>query len=374
MKTASHRILPSEITPESRLFRPPPAAGRGPRRRCGTAARRSAARAAAAPPATGRDQRRRAIRPCRSPTRRTPTRTSPPTTTTTSSAPARTSRPCMSRNFKPTPWSVTIDGEAEVKGKFTLEDILKPHAHGRARLPAALRRGLVHGHSVGRLSAGRSAASASSPLRRRSSWNSPRCWIAKRMPGQRRPAVLRWPYVEGLRMDEAMHPLTFMAMGLYGQMLPNQNGAPLRLVAPWKYGFKNIKAIVRIRFTEKQPVNSWQDRRLPRIRLLRQRESGGGSSALEPGHRAPHRQQLAARRARRHPALQWLRRAGGLAVRGHGSAAPVLNRERAPAAQFRWIYKPLVFAACAVPAVLMTAGASWSGKLSHGRWTWARTR
>ncbi len=63
-------------------------------------------------------------------------------------------------------------------------------------------------------------------------------------------ACCDWPYVEGLRMDEAMHPLTFMAVGLYGQVLPNQNGAPLRLVVPWKYGFKNIKSIVRIRFTE----------------------------------------------------------------------------------------------------------------------------
>jgi sulfoxide reductase catalytic subunit YedY len=79
----------------------------------------------------------------------------------------------------------------------------------------------------------------------------------KQMPGQRYP-VLDWPYVEGLRMDEAMHPLTFIAVGVYGQMLPNQNGAPLRLVVPWKYGFKGIKSIVRIRFTELQPKNSWQ--------------------------------------------------------------------------------------------------------------------
>ena len=79
----------------------------------------------------------------------------------------------------------------------------------------------------------------------------------KQMPGQRYP-VLDWPYVEGLRMDEAMHPLTFIAVGVYGQMLPNQCGAPLRLVVPWKYGFKGIKSIVRIRFTELQPKNSWQ--------------------------------------------------------------------------------------------------------------------
>jgi sulfoxide reductase catalytic subunit YedY len=78
----------------------------------------------------------------------------------------------------------------------------------------------------------------------------------KRMPGQRR-AVLDWPYVEGLRMDEAMHPLTILVLGLYGEILPAQNGAPLRLVVPWKYGFKSIKSIVRIRFVEQQPGTSW---------------------------------------------------------------------------------------------------------------------
>jgi sulfoxide reductase catalytic subunit YedY len=78
----------------------------------------------------------------------------------------------------------------------------------------------------------------------------------RQMPGQR-SAVLDWPYVEGLRMDEAMHPLTILAVGLYGERLPNQNGAPLRLVVPWKYGFKSIKSIVRIRFTETQPLNTW---------------------------------------------------------------------------------------------------------------------
>ena len=79
----------------------------------------------------------------------------------------------------------------------------------------------------------------------------------EQMPGQKRP-VLPWPYLEGLRMDEAMHPLTILAVGLYGKELPNQNGAPLRLVVPWKYGFKSIKSIVRIRLTEEQPRNTWQ--------------------------------------------------------------------------------------------------------------------
>jgi sulfoxide reductase catalytic subunit YedY len=78
----------------------------------------------------------------------------------------------------------------------------------------------------------------------------------KQMPGQRR-SVIDWPYREGLRMDEAMHPLTILATGLYGEVLPGQNGAPLRLVVPWKYGFKSIKSIVAIRFTETQPPASW---------------------------------------------------------------------------------------------------------------------
>ena len=80
----------------------------------------------------------------------------------------------------------------------------------------------------------------------------------KRMPGQRR-AVLDWPYVEGLRMDEAMHPLTILSVGLYGAVLPAQNGAPVRLVVPWKYGFKSIKSIVKIRFVEKQPQTTWNN-------------------------------------------------------------------------------------------------------------------
>jgi len=78
----------------------------------------------------------------------------------------------------------------------------------------------------------------------------------RQMPGQR-SRVLDWPYVEGLRLDEAMHPLTLLAVGLYGEVLPNQNGAPIRLVVPWKYGFKSAKSIVKIRFVEKPPLTAW---------------------------------------------------------------------------------------------------------------------
>jgi len=80
----------------------------------------------------------------------------------------------------------------------------------------------------------------------------------KQMPGQRRD-VLNWPYKEGLRLDEAMHPLAILAVGLYGQVLPNQDGAPVRLVVPWKYGFKSIKSLVRIRLVENQPRTAWSD-------------------------------------------------------------------------------------------------------------------
>ena len=78
----------------------------------------------------------------------------------------------------------------------------------------------------------------------------------QQMPGQR-TNVLDWPYTEGLRLDEAMHPLTLLVTGIYGRVLPNQNGAPLRLVVPWKYGFKGIKSIVKMRFTDRQPATAW---------------------------------------------------------------------------------------------------------------------
>jgi sulfoxide reductase catalytic subunit YedY len=160
------------------------------------------------------------------------------------------------RGFKPTAWSVTVDGEAEVKGKFTLEDILKPHAPEERvyRLRCVEAWSMVipwAGFPLADLLA-RFKPTSRAKFVEFTTLEDPR-----QMPGQRYP-VLEWPYVEGLRIDEAMHPLAFIATGLYGHVLPGQNGAPLRLVVPWKYGFKNIKSIVRIRFTEKQPVNSWQ--------------------------------------------------------------------------------------------------------------------
>lgn len=153
------------------------------------------------------------------------------------------------------PWSLTVSGEAEVKGKFALEDILKPHALEER----IYRLRCVEAWSMVIPWVGFPLAD----LIKRFKPTSKAKYVAfktlfdpKQMPGQRR-AVLQWPYVEGLRMDEAMHPLTLMAVGLYGKTMPNQNGAPLRLITPWKYGFKGIKSIVEIRFTERQPPTSW---------------------------------------------------------------------------------------------------------------------
>ncbi len=157
--------------------------------------------------------------------------------------------------FRPRPWSVAIAGEAEVKGTFTLEDILKPHPLEER----VYRLRCVEAWSMVIPWVGFPLAD----LLKRFRPTSRAKYVAfttvlrpDEMPGQRFP-VLDWPYVEGLRIDEAMHPLTILAVGLYGEVLPNQNGAPLRLVVPWKYGFKSIKSIVEIRFTEKPPPTSW---------------------------------------------------------------------------------------------------------------------
>jgi methionine sulfoxide reductase catalytic subunit len=161
----------------------------------------------------------------------------------------------QSSRFRPVPWTVTVSGEAEATGQFSLEDILKPHALEERiyRLRCVEAWSMV-------------IPWVGFPLRdlvRRFRPTSRAKFVAFKtvlrpaeMPGQRYP-VLDWPYVEGLRMDEAMHPLAILAVGLYGRALPNANGAPLRLVAPWKYGFKSIKSIVEIRFSERQPPTSW---------------------------------------------------------------------------------------------------------------------
>jgi sulfoxide reductase catalytic subunit YedY len=158
--------------------------------------------------------------------------------------------------LKTKPWTIKVDGLVAKPADYQLEDLIKPHA---------LEERIYRMRCVERWSmvipwVGFPLASLLKLIEPRSTAKFVEFTTLldpQQMPGQRR-SVLEWPYVEGLRLDEAMHPLTILAVGLYGEYLPNQNGAPIRLVVPWKYGFKSIKSIVRIRLTDRQPMNSWQ--------------------------------------------------------------------------------------------------------------------
>jgi sulfoxide reductase catalytic subunit YedY len=153
------------------------------------------------------------------------------------------------------PWSLTIAGEAAVTGTFTIEDILKPHPLEER----IYRHRCVEAWSMVIPWVGFPLADLLArfkPTSRARFVEFTTLLDPKQMPGQRR-SVLDWPYVEALRIDEAMNPLALMVVGVYGRELPNQNGAPLRVHLPWKYGFKSAKSIVKIRFSERQPANTW---------------------------------------------------------------------------------------------------------------------
>jgi len=153
------------------------------------------------------------------------------------------------------PWSVVIDGEVTKPGRIPLEELLRPYPLEERiyRLRCVEAWSMVIpwiGIPLG-------------PVLQRFEPTSKARFVAfetlydpEQLPGQKRN-VLKWPYREGLRIDEAMNPLSLLAVGLYGETLPGQNGAPLRLVVPWKYGFKSIKSIVRIRLQEEEPMTSW---------------------------------------------------------------------------------------------------------------------
>jgi sulfoxide reductase catalytic subunit YedY len=159
------------------------------------------------------------------------------------------------KDFVPRPWTVKVDGECARRGDFALEDFLKP-----SRVEDRIyRMRCVEGWSMVIPWRGIPLADVirrAQPTSKAKFVEFTTLMDARRMPFQRFP-ILDWPYVEGLRMDEAMHPLTMLATGVYGRDLPNQNGAPVRLVVPWKYGFKGIKSIVRIRFVEEMPRSAW---------------------------------------------------------------------------------------------------------------------
>jgi len=160
------------------------------------------------------------------------------------------------QEFVTRPWTVKISGECDKPGNYHFEDIVSPHALEdriyRHRCVEAWSMVVPWvGIPLGDLLKRFEPNSDAKYLRFKTLYD------PKQMPGQRR-SVLKWPYVEALTIAEAMHPLTLMVVGVYGKSLPNQNGAPLRLVVPWKYGFKGIKSIVEIEFTRRQPRNSWR--------------------------------------------------------------------------------------------------------------------
>ena len=161
-----------------------------------------------------------------------------------------------SGDFRPRPWTVSIGGHVNKPGEYALDDLLAPHTIEdrvyRLRCVEAWSmvipwRGFPLRDLINRVEPTGNANFVEFKTIVRPA----------EMMGQR-AAILPWPYVEGLRMDEAMHPLTLLATGVYGMDLPNQNGAPLRLIIPWKYGFKGVKSIVSINFVEEMPRNTWQ--------------------------------------------------------------------------------------------------------------------
>jgi sulfoxide reductase catalytic subunit YedY len=162
----------------------------------------------------------------------------------------------LARNFKTDGWTVEVGGECAKKGKYSIDDILK----GETIEERVYRHRCVEAWSMVIPWDGIPLANfikRCQPTSKAKFVKFTTDLDRAQMPGVRSD-VLDWPYVEGLRMDEAMHPLSFLVVGLYGEALPNQDGAPIRLAVPWKYGFKHAKSLAKIEFVEKQPLNTWQ--------------------------------------------------------------------------------------------------------------------
>jgi methionine sulfoxide reductase catalytic subunit len=163
----------------------------------------------------------------------------------------------LAKNFRTRPWTVTIDGLVPKKQVLDVDAVLKM-ATPEERI---YRHRCVEGWSIVVPWVGFSLSELikrAQPLGKAKFVELTTIYDLTQMPGQR-DHVLQWPYTEGLRMDEAMHPLALLCFGMYGEVLPNQDGAPLRVVVPWKYGFKSAKALVRIKFVEHQPATAWNE-------------------------------------------------------------------------------------------------------------------
>ena len=161
------------------------------------------------------------------------------------------------RNFKTTPWTLEVEGHVAKPAKYQLEDFIKPFALEER----IYRMRCVEAWSMVIPWVGvplKDVIDRVQPTGKAQYVEFVTLHDVARMPMQRRDDVLDWPYLEGLRLDEAKHPLALLAVGIYDEVLPPQNGAPIRLVVPWKYGFKGGKSIVKMRFVERQPRNTWQ--------------------------------------------------------------------------------------------------------------------
>ena len=258
-----------------------------------------------------------------------------------------------SKGFKPRPWKIQVDGLVNKPGSYDIDEFMKPYALEeriyRMRCVEAWSFvipwvGIPLAEVIKRVE----------PTAKRSSSSSPRCTTSGRFPMQRNPDVLDWPYIEGLRLDEAKHPLTMLAVGLYGEVLPAQNGAPIRLVVPWKYGFKGAKSIVQDSLRGQAAAQHLAEDAAQRIRVLRQREStasitragarraSGGSRASSPNH--PHGDvQRLRRTGRRACTRAWICARIFEADRSR-SDSPVSPRRLTPAAALAYGFYRLTYA------------------------------
>ena len=221
--------------------------------------------------------------------------------------------------LRPRPWKVEIAGEVKKTGTYDFDDLIRPFA----KVDRVYRHRCVEAWSMVIPWNGfqlKDLIASLEPTTRAKYVEFTTLLDPQQMPGQR-SGILPWPYVEGLRMDEAMHPLTLIATGIYGKSLLNQNGAPLRLVVPWKYGFKGGKSIVKIRFTEQQPRNTWN---------IAAPNEYGFYANVNPRVDHPRWSQAKERRVGRvlppgDADVQWLCGPGGEPVCGDGSAGELLE-------------------------------------------------
>ncbi len=235
----------------------------------------------------------------------------------------------LAQKLKTSPWTVSIEGEVEKPLKLSMDDIMKvaPLEERIYRHRCVEAWSIVvpwAGYSLSELLKKASPTSKAKFVAFESLYDSKVMWSPEM-------AGIQLPYVEGLRLDEAMHPLALLCVGMYGETLPPQDGAPVRIVLPWKYGFKSIKSIVKIKLVTRAAAHHLEYRQCRRVWLLLQREPARRSSTLEPGHRAaagrgPEKARHCGAHPPPHSDVQRIWRSGRESLRRHGSEEILLSR------------------------------------------------